>query len=97
MGPPTKAQRAAAMPDITIPPKTWVNVYTASQIAVGTGLRVQGKSRAELLLLESSSQPSPASRDGRLVQYGEEVIVDAGSPGLWAFCVATGRAFVQGV
>lgn len=96
MGPPTLAQRAADMPDIPIDPKQWINVNSASGIAAGSGLSFQNKTKTEVLLVESATQPTAQSRDGRLVRYAEEVRVDAGGPTLWAYCIRPGRAFVQG-
>lgn len=97
MGPPTLAQRAADMPDITIPSKQWINVNSASNIAVGTALAYQSKTKAEVLLVESATQPAEQSREGRLVQYAEEVRIRAGGPILWVYCIKPARAFVQGV
>lgn len=86
----------ASLPDVVLQPNHRIELYTATGLLVGTAILVQNKSKAPIQLFESASEPGANSRDGRLVEHGEEVVVLAGSPGVWVLCRRTGgRVFVQ--
>lgn len=69
--------------DINTSSTGWVNVYSASGIAVGTGLEVQNKNSNLLTIQESAAMPSTDDYSGRLLRYCDVVEVWSGSPGVW--------------
>lgn len=62
----------------------WLNLYTASGLAVGVGIEVQNKSSSNLVTIqESATQPSSDNYAGRILRYCDVVEIWTGSPGVW--------------
>lgn len=86
------------MGDIYVPPRQWVNAYTASGIPAGSGLLLQNKALMPVLVLEQAGQPAAGDPSGWLLQQGAAIEVDAGSPGVWIWSApGDARVFAQEV
>ena len=76
---------SATRPDIFIPKDTWVDVYTAANIPVGTRIVIHNKGCGAVFIAESVAAPS----DKRGVPLwgmstGNTAQVTTGSVGVWA-------------
>lgn len=54
---------AATLPNIPVG-DSWVDINTQSTISVGTAMEIINKGGGDVVLVESSSEPSPSSLDG---------------------------------
>ncbi len=63
----------AQLPSVPVPEKTWVNLYTATSIAVGTQIIIQNIGSSECWLVDSTSEPDE-------ITTGYNVINEKGSP-----------------
>ena len=74
--------------DIYIPSNTWVNLYSASGISVGTAVTVYNKGSGSLNLTLKGSQPT-STTGGYPVAVFPSILsfasVPAASSGLWAY------------
>lgn len=70
------------MPDAISPTENWEEVLPSAQLDDGTPVYLQAKSPDGVLLLESSTQPPDASREGALLRMGDWAESD-GSARLW--------------
>jgi hypothetical protein len=71
------------VPDIHIPAQ-WTSVYAASGIAVGNQLRIQNKGSL-IFIHETATPPACGESCGWALQPFKDIIVDKGSPGVWAW------------
>jgi hypothetical protein len=73
--------------DIKIPAGTWVNLYTASTITVGTAVSVYNKGSNPCNLVIKATQPSVTTMGMPLgVGYtGNYAAVPANQTGLWCY------------
>lgn len=76
---------ADTLPNITIPANTWVNLYTASGIAVGTQIRVKLIGGGEVKLVAKATQPTNLSAYDVLVSRAVPVTNRSGDSGAWAY------------
>lgn len=84
------------MPAINVNTPQWVDIYTQSGIAKGTGLLIQNQGGARMYVQQATSLPATGDNTGRWVEIGEEVQVDAGATGVYGRCSPGGVvAYVQ--
>lgn len=78
---------------VNIPADTWVDLYAASGITVGTQLsaQVQG-SGVEVKIQTSATQPTELSGVVLKSSLGMQAVNKAGSVGEWAYSVGTEAA-----
>ena len=72
-------------PNITIPERTWVDLYAASGISVGTQLVVKLLGGYEVRLVTAATEPSDMSAFDVLVSRTVPVTNDSGASGAWAW------------
>lgn len=84
------------MPAINVASSQWVDIYTQSAIAKGTGLLIQNQGSARMYVQQAAALPAASDNTGRWVEIGEEVQVDAGAAGVYGRCSPGGVvAYVQ--
>jgi hypothetical protein len=74
--------------DVIIPQSTWVNLYAATGIAVGTAVSVINKGSVAVNLAVSASAPANTNRGFPLLVGGgvdSTASVEATASGLWAY------------
>lgn len=74
---------ADTIADVLIPTGSYVDIYTATGIIVGTSIVIQNKSLQPIWVQEGAAQPSGTSFDGVVVERFKSVIVTAGATGVW--------------
>lgn len=75
---------ATSLTPVTIPAKTWTDVYDAAGISVGTQLIIQNIGRDQARLSESVA--SPTSTTGYNVILTNEFLTSAATPvGAWSY------------
>ena len=83
---------ADTIPDIKVSGADWIDLYAATDIAVGTPVSILNKSSHSLLLQETATKPNAENNDGRVcwpsTREGSEVIVYNIPTGLWGKCEA---------
>ena len=75
---------ATSLPSVTIPINTWVDLYDATGIVAGTQLIIQNIGSSEVILVESSTQPTSATGHNSLPPR-EYLTNSASNVGAWAF------------
>lgn len=87
--------------NIMLPANTWVDLYAASGIAVGTHISIENLThipiKTHTSLLEPSATADDDSQDGsfsRLLAY-QRTVNNAGDSGAWAFCHKDGLVNVN--
>lgn len=87
---------STTLPDVTIQPTTYTDIYAATGITVGTSVIIQNKGNHSAFLQTTGSAPSDSSMDGVLISPLEIFIVDAGESGLFARAsFGNGRLSIQ--
>lgn len=89
--------------DVTIPAKTWVNLYTLSGITVGTAVTVFNKSSRSFNLAIKATSPAIPTDAANAVGYPVAVFpnslsfasIPPGNSGLWAWSEFGARVLVQ--
>lgn len=71
-----------SIPDITLS-GSWVDVYAATGIAVGTAIYIQNKSSSQALIYIKSTAPTTTSDGYAMVQF-ETIFIDPNESGVWA-------------
>lgn len=75
---------ATSLPRITIPASTWVDLYDATGITLGTQLIIQNTGRDEARLSESALEPVSTTGYNNLLL--NEYLISASTPvGAWCF------------
>ncbi len=75
---------AVTLPDVTSSATSFINVYTATGLPVGTKLIIQNKSSNTMYIQVKATQPSATSVDGNIITSYEFIIIDGGDlPGVW--------------
>ena len=74
------------MPDIQTQAGGWSAVNNAA-LPVGAALRIQNKGPVAVTIQEHAGQPPVGDTQGWLLQPGESIDIDAGSPGVWALSI----------
>lgn len=78
---------ADTLPNITIPPGVWVDLYTLSGIAVGTKITVENTGAADVYLAVQATQPATDHTEYNILKRtGPKMTNSAGDSGAWAFC-----------
>ena len=78
------------MTNVVLPKKTWVNLYAATSITVGTQINSLNLTPNDVRL--ASTVAEPVITDDHLpLLFGRGTGQnDAGDPGAWAFCLSGG-------
>ena len=85
---------ATSLPVVDLPANTWVDIYNATSIAVGTKIIVQNIGVSTVRLTESAAEP--ASNEGyNLATKGEFVTNSAANVGSWAISSSGGKLQVE--
>lgn len=79
---------------IQAPARQWIEVYSATGFAVGSGLLIQNQTSMTFNSIESGSMPAQGAH-GRWIYPGMEAEVVAGSPGMWIWSDQPINAYVQ--
>lgn len=84
--------------DVSVPAKTWVNLYTASGITAGTAVGVYNKGSYAALLTIAAAQPTITT--GGIPIYISDSpasyrAVSTGEAGLWAYSLYGTTLLVQ--
>lgn len=75
---------ADTLPDIKLLGTSWIDVYAATGIPVGTPLIIQNKTAPSIYVQVRSTQPVATSKDGVLITDNLSWIVDGTSiSGVW--------------
>jgi hypothetical protein len=85
---------ADTLPNITIPEQTWVDLYAASGIAIGTQILVQNIGACDIYLTSQASQPTDDTAH-QIIKRSQFAINDAGDTGAWAYCREGGLVNVR--
>lgn len=83
------------LPNISVPPRQWVNIYQAVGIPVGTRIIVQNVGVCDLHLSTQATQPLPTERAFYVLKRARSAINDAGDAGAWVFCFSGGSLNVR--
>lgn len=84
---------ATTLPNVLLPAFTWVNLYAATGIAVGTKIIVQNLTPADVRLCSKAT--SPLVTDGHnVISYTRNAVNQASDPGAWAMCSVDGAVNV---
>lgn len=75
------------MPDITLQPNTWTDVYAESGVTVGTKINVQSAAGSVVYLKTSATAPEDISGSVRMKSFMMASNKD-GSTGEWAFSLS---------
>lgn len=83
--------------DITIPPDTWVNLYTAANLPVGTAVDVFNKGLGSCLVAIRATMPLDNNLGIPLYSgsVGSYLAVSPSESGLWCFSDSGTRVLVQ--
>lgn len=73
------------LPNIILPPQTWVDLYAQSGINVGLQILAQNIGVCDVYLTTQTIQPSDDSAH-QIIKRGQFAINDAGDSGAWAYC-----------
>ena len=87
---------ADTLPNIPIPKGTFVNLYTASGIAVGTQIIVENIGQSDVRLFTRSSAPAdPSSTGYNIVEPYSEKANESGDSGAFAWSIRDGLVNVR--
>ena len=72
------------MPDVTLNPKTFTDLYAATGISVGTKVLIQNKTRAGVNVFDDAVEPTnPVG--GTIIPPVVQAQNKSGDPGAWAY------------
>lgn len=84
----------AQLAPVNLPIDTWVNLYTATGLTVGTKLTIQNLGDRRVILVDSASQPAAGTGYNVLQPY--EFLTTAATPsGVWAKASTNGKLQVE--
>ena len=75
---------ATSLPPVILDPSTWVDLYDATSIVVGTQIIIQNTGGSEALLSESATEPDNESGYNTIVPRAYLTNI-AAAVGAWAF------------
>lgn len=79
---------ADTLPNVFLPANTWVDLYAATGIPVGTQIVVTHDSASDVNLTTKATEPTSA--DGfQVLKRSQDRINDAGDSGAWAISPVT--------
>lgn len=77
----------ATIPDITVPSDSYLDLYIAASITVGTAIEIINKGSSTIYVQESTTQPSATSTDGVAITSVDKPwavgIVNDGAAKIW--------------
>ncbi len=74
------------LPNIPLPANTWVDLYAASGIAVGTQLLVVNNGVYDARIVVKATQPTDSDGWDPLARY-QYLTNTSGDSGVWAICI----------
>ena len=74
---------ADTLPDVPLPKNTWVDLYAATGILVGTQIVVTNKGSSRIIL--QSKATTPTDLNGPTLAVDEDRINEVGDSGAWAY------------
>jgi hypothetical protein len=83
---------ADTLPDIELPANTWVDLYAASGIAVGT--RIIAMNKGSMRINAATSAAAPIDNRGAPVAPNETFVNQTGDSGAWVKSQIAGRVSV---
>jgi len=83
------------MPNVTLPPETWVDLYAVSGVTVGTQIDVVNITPNDARVVESATQPTGSDDFIPVLFNGNIARNSTGSAGAWALCVGGGAVDVR--
>lgn len=72
------------MIDVTLPGGEWHDLYAEASVTVGTEMLCTVKCAGTVYFWEGASEPAAGA--GVPKEFGDAVMVEAGSPGCWVRC-----------
>ena len=82
---------ALTLPSIILELGTWTNIYSETNIAVGTKIAVQNIGSSDVFLSVAPNQPEKDSDSWQLIQPNDFPMANSsGDLGAWAFSANTG-------
>ena len=81
--------------NVTLPARTWVDLYDATGIAVGTQIDVVNLTPNDVRLASTAAEPTIDDDHIPLIFRSAKGRNDVGDPGAWAMCVGGGGISVQ--
>lgn len=73
----------AQLPPVNLPEDTWVNIYTATSISVGTQLIIQNNGNNNVILVDSATEPD-AGTGFNTIEPFMFLTTDTTPDGVWA-------------
>lgn len=83
---------ADTLPDVPLTANTWVDLYAATGITVGTQIVASNKGSVRFTLAASATAPS--DNRGITVEPNQQAINENGDTGAWAYCSSGGLVSV---
>ena len=83
------------MSNVILPPATWVNLYAATGITVGTKIIATNITPSDVRLADTASAPTPSDDHFPLLFRHLPVANKLGASGAWAFCSGGGAIDVR--
>lgn len=83
------------MANVTLPARTWVDLYDATGITVGVQIEAINLTPNDVRLAATSVEPTVNDDHIPLTYRSGKGLNDAGDPGAWALCVAGGAVDVR--
>ena len=83
--------------NITLPKATWVNLYTATGISVGTQIETINLTPSDIRLASTAIEPIVSDDHIPLLFGRGKGLNDAGDAGAWAMCISGGAVDVKEV
>ncbi len=75
----------AQLPPVTVPEKTWVNVYSTTGITVGTQLIIQNIGSSDSWLVDSTAEPDENNTGRNIIEPRVYLTTDNTPDGVWAY------------
>jgi hypothetical protein len=82
------------LPNTTLPPNVWVDLYADTGLAVGSQIVVQNVGVCDVFLAAQAATPTTYEAH-QIIQRGQYSQNDLGDAGAWAFCLAGGALNVR--
>ena len=78
---------ADTIPNVRVPANSWVNLYTASGLSVGTQLQIQNVGQTRILLHTGATEPNATDGFNILPENSDPYVNQTSSSGEWAMSV----------
>lgn len=88
---------ATSTPPVTLPSNTWIDIYDATGISVGTQVTIQNTGSNVTLLSESATEPTLTFKQTGFNKVNPDTfLISAETPvGIWAYAKAGSRLQVE--